>query len=56
MGISKLINLAAILGILAVSTGQLPRIIKAVHIAKLHLIKDSQTSSWGRAMLLPVKK
>ena len=56
MGISKLITIASMLAVLAVSTGQLPRIIKAVRIAQLHLIKDSQSSSWGRAMLLPVTK
>ncbi|MFZ4712559.1 MAG: hypothetical protein ACOYL6_02495 [Bacteriovoracaceae bacterium] len=52
MGISKLTNLAALLAMIAVSTGQLPRILKAVQLAQLHLIKDSRASTWGRAILL----
>ena len=56
MGLEKLISLAALLAILATSAGQLPRIICAVHMAELHLIKESQSSNWGRAMLLPASK
>jgi hypothetical protein len=44
MGIEKLISLAALLAVLTASTGQLPRIIYAVHIAELHLLKESQAS------------
>jgi hypothetical protein len=53
MGIDKLIALGAALAILAASTGQLPRAIRAVHIAQLHLIKQSQASKWPKAQLLP---
>ena len=53
MGIEKLVSLAALLAILAASTGQLPRIIYAVHMAELHLLKESQSSNWGQAALLP---
>ena len=56
MGLSKLISLAAALTILAASTGHLPNIIYAVHMAQLHLVKDSQASKWGQAMLLPPSK
>jgi hypothetical protein len=56
MGIHKLIQIAAILAGLAVSTGQLPRILQEVRLAKLNLIKDSQASKWGQAMLLPLVK
>ncbi len=56
MGLEKLISLAAALAILAASTGHLPKIIYAVHMAQLHLIKDSQASTWGQAMLLPPSK
>jgi len=52
MGINKLITLAAMLAVLAASTGQLPKIIYAVHLAQLHLIKDSQASFWPKAQLL----
>lgn len=56
MGIEKLISLAALLAVLAASSGQLPRIIYAVHMAELHLLKESQSSNWGQAMLLPPSK
>ncbi len=53
MGLSKLISLAAALAVVAVSTGQLPRILHAVRVAQLQLIKESQSSNWGQGMLLP---
>lgn len=53
MGLNKMIEAIAILAILAASTGQLPRIIRSVQIAQLHLLKQSQASSWGHALLLP---
>lgn len=56
MGLNKLIAMAATLAVLAASTGHLPKIIYAVHMAQLHLIKDSQTSNWPKAMLLPESK
>jgi len=56
MGIAKLIQIAATLAVLAVTTGQLPRILREVRVAQLHLIKDSQASKWGKPFLLPVTK
>lgn len=56
MGIEKLIQVAAVLATLAVSTGQLPHILHTVRVAQLHLIQDSQASKWGKAMLLPQAK
>lgn len=56
MSIAKLIQIAATLAVLAVSTGQLPRILREVRVAQLHLIKDSQASKWGTPFLLPVTK
>ena len=55
MGIDKLMAIAATMAVLAASTGQLPKIIRAVHIAQLHLIKESQASKWPKAALLPTK-
>ena len=49
----KLIANAATLAVLTVASGQLPKVLHKLHVAQLHLIKDSQSSSWGRAMLLP---
>lgn len=56
MGIEKLISIATTLAVLAVSTGQIPRILHTVRVAQLHLIQDSQASKWGRVMLLPRTK
>jgi len=56
MGIQKLIHVAAVLAVLATSTGQLPRILHIVRVAQLHLIHESQASKWGQAMLLPQTK
>jgi len=53
MGIQKLIPIAVSLAFLAASTGQLPRVLKTVRIAQLQLIKDSQASKWGTAMVPP---
>lgn len=51
----KLIAIAATLGILAVSTGQLPKALKEIRIAQLKLLKESQASKWPKAMTLPQK-
>lgn len=56
MGLNKIIELAAILAILAAATGQLPRLIREVQVAQLHLLKASQTKSWGQALLFPHQK
>lgn len=56
MGLDKLIALGATMAVLAASTGQLPRAIRAIHIAQLQLIKDSQASKWPKAALLPETK
>lgn len=53
MGLSKLISIAVTMAFLAASTGQLPRMLKAVRIAQAKLILDSQASKWPRAMTLP---
>jgi hypothetical protein len=52
----KLIALGATLAIMAASTGQLPRAIRAIHVAQLQLLKDSQASKWPKAALLPESK
>lgn len=56
MGIEKLIQIAAVLATLAVSSHQLPRILHAVRVAQFHLIQESQASKWGRATLLTGEK
>ncbi|OFZ55143.1 MAG: hypothetical protein A2428_13060 [Bdellovibrionales bacterium RIFOXYC1_FULL_54_43] len=56
MGIERLISVVALLAVLAVSTGQLQRILNTVRVAQLQLIRDSQASKWGRAMLLETER
>jgi hypothetical protein len=53
MNIEKLIPLAVSLAIAAAASGQLPKIIHQVQIAQLQLLKESQTSKWGRPFLPP---
>ena len=49
----RLIQTAVAVVMLAAATGQLPKLIRAVQIAQLQLLKESQASKWGRPMLLP---
>lgn len=55
MGINKLVEAALIIVLMAAAIGQLPRLNKAIRVAQIQLLKDSQPSKWGRAMLLPVR-
>ena len=52
MGLNKFFEAIAIIAILAASTGQLPRLVREVQIAQLHLLKASQSNAWGQALLL----
>ena len=56
MGLEKLISVAALLAVVAASTGQLPRLLHTVRLAQIHLIQDSQASKWGHAMLIPIRR
>lgn len=53
MNIDRLIQASVTLAIAATLTGQLPKVIKEVHIAQLKLVKASQASKWGMPMLPP---
>ncbi|MBI3557575.1 MAG: hypothetical protein HY074_15040 [Deltaproteobacteria bacterium] len=44
MGIDKLIQIAAALAVLTVSTGQLPRVLHAVRVAQAQLVYESRAS------------
>lgn len=50
---NRLIQASVTLAIAAALTGQLPKVIREVHIAQLKLIKESQASKWGMPMLPP---
>lgn len=51
----KLVEAALIVVLMAAAIGQLPRLNQMLRVAQIQLIKDSQSSKWGRAMLLPLK-
>lgn len=56
MGIEKLIPIALGLAITAVASGRLSNVILELRIAQLRLLKEAQSSNWGKPMLLPVQK
>lgn len=56
MGLNRLVEAALIIVLLAAAAGQLPRLNQAVRVAQIQLLKDSQSSKWGRAMLLPERR
>ena len=51
-----LISIAATLVILAVASRNLPWILFQVRKAQIHLILESQTSKWPKAMTLPSRQ
>jgi hypothetical protein len=53
MGLDKLIQSIAIVAVLVVGSGHLPKALKLVRRAQLQLIQDSKASKWGQAYLLP---
>lgn len=55
MGINKLVEAALIIVLMAAAIGQLPHLNQAVRVAQIQLLKDSRSSKWGRAMLLPIE-
>jgi len=55
MGLSKLIQIAAILAFMAVSSGELSQMLNTVRQVQLILIQDSKASNWGQAMLIKKK-
>jgi hypothetical protein len=56
MGLNKLIEAAFVVIVVAAVAGQIPRLVQTLRVAQLQLLKESQSSKWGQAMLLPVRK
>lgn len=54
MGLNKLIEAALVVVLSAAAVGELPKLVHAVRVAQLQLLKESQSKHWGRALLLPV--
>ncbi len=53
--LNRLIDAALIIVLMAAAAGQLPRLVQTVRVAQLHLLKDSQSSKWGRPFLIPLQ-
>jgi hypothetical protein len=53
--LNRLVDAALIVVLIAAAAGQLPRLVHTVRVAQLQLLKDSQSSKWGRPLLLPVR-
>lgn len=49
MNIEKLISIALTLAMIAISTGNLPKILMQLRKAQIHLIQESQASKWPKA-------
>lgn len=53
--LNRLIETALIVVLAAAAVGQLPRLVQNVRVAQLQLLKESQSSKWGKPFLLPVE-
>jgi len=53
--IEKLVSVALAAVLAAAAVGQLPLLVREVRIAQLQLLKDSETSHWGKPFLLPIQ-
>ena len=53
--IDGLIKLSLSLAIAASLTGQVPKVVKEMRIAQLKILKESQSSKWGRPLLFNKK-
>jgi hypothetical protein len=51
---NKLIEIVAVIVVLAASTGQLPRFIHEVRMAQGLLVQETKASKWGLPLLLKV--
>ncbi len=49
----SLIQIAITITMLAAAAGNLPKIIKQVRIAQIHLLMESRSSNWGRPWTPP---
>lgn len=51
-GIGKIIELVVALALIASATGQLPKAIRQIQIAQAKLLAESNTSTWGKLMII----
>lgn len=53
---NSLVKVAAAIMLIIAAAGQLPRFVQAMRVAQYKVLKESQASTWGKPMLLHVKK
>ncbi len=53
---NKLIEAVVIFVFMMAAAGQLPKLIKTVQIAQYQVLKASQSSKWGKPLLLPISE
>lgn len=53
---TRIIQIAIAAALSAAVAGQLPRLVNSVQVAELRLLKDTESSKWGRPFLLPMDR
>ena len=51
-GIEKIIEAAIAVTLFLSATGQLPKVVRQIQIAQVKLLQESNTSSWGKLMII----
>lgn len=51
---NQLVQAAVAAALIVAASGQIPKFIQTMRVAQYQILKESQASKWGRAMLLPV--
>ncbi len=54
--LNRLIEAALVVVLAAAAIGQIPKFVQTVRVAQLQVLKDSQSSKWGKPFLLPIRK
>jgi hypothetical protein len=52
----QLIHVAIAAALVAATSGKIPEFIQTMRVAQYQILKESQASKWGRAMLPPIRK
>jgi hypothetical protein len=53
---NRLVQIAIAATLSAAAAGQLPRLLQSIQMAEFRILKDSESSKWGRPFLLPVQR
>lgn len=53
---NRLIEAIVLFAFMALATGQLPKLIRAVQVAQYEVLEGSKASTWEKLSLLPERK